>query len=257
MVGYEAPTFFIKGGDGSFTDRQKNIFEKLTVAEKERNERQQELDDHTHSNNIISAGNSVSSRKRCRSEKKKNRGEESILKRPGVKKYKGEESIFKKPDVPPPRFKNKGVPDYHRNPHKWIKYSLADVSQEDMSDQSNTAAALSFLKEMQERKSQEEMEVDDITQPLIIFKHPNIKMKRLSQYDTSFGADSGMTNGGRADEYVKPCFQSSKLVMPEYVVGVTKKKDKKKQEKPDHLPQNENISSKIILQHLTEEDEGE
>lgn len=235
MVGYEDPTFFIKGGDVSFTDRQKNIFDKLTVAEKERNERQQELDHRSHSN-IVCAGNNVPSRKRCRS---------------AMKQFRGKESIFKRPDVPPPRFKNKSVPDYHRNPHKWIKYSLGDVSQEDMSEQSNTAAALSFLKEMQARKSQEKMEVDDCQ---ITFKQPKNKAILLSQYGTSIGMKSV---DSRANEIEKPSFRSSKLIMPEYVVGMTKKKDTRKHEKPDHLPQNENISSKIKLQHLMEEDEGE
>jgi hypothetical protein len=243
MVSYEDPTFFIKGGDVSFTDRQKSIFDNLTLAEKERNERQQELDRRNQSNNIISAGNSIPSRKRWRSE---------------MKQFRGKESIFKRPDVPPPRFKNKSVPDYHRNPHKWIKYSLGDVSQEDMSDRSNTTAALSFLKEMQERKSQEKMEVDDSSSSQITFRQPKHKIKLLSQYDTSIGIISGMTSGdSRASEIEKPSFRSSKLIMPEYVVGMTKKKDKRKHEKLDHLPQNENVSSEIKLQHLIEEDEGE
>jgi hypothetical protein len=43
--------------------------------------------------------------------------------------------------------------------------------------------------------------------------------------------------------------------MPEYVVGMSKKKDKKKHDKHDHLPQNENITSEIKLQHLTEDDD--
>jgi hypothetical protein len=67
-----------------------------------------------------------------------------------------------------------------------------------------------------------------------------------------------MTGGeNAADEDAKSCFRSSKLVMPEYIVGMSKKKDKKKHEKLNHFPQNENIASKIQLQHLTEEDNGE
>jgi hypothetical protein len=194
-----------------------------------------------------------------------------------MKQFRGKESIFKRPDAPPPRFKNKGVPDYHRHPHKWIRYSLGDVSQEDMSDQSNTAAALSFLKEMQERKRHEEMEVDDNAPKemqkrkrheemevegnapnQITFKQPVNKTKMLLQHDTSLCIFSGMTSGENATgEDAKPSFRSSKIIMPEYVVGMTKKKDKKKHEKLNHVPQNENIASKIKLQHLTEEDDGE
>lgn len=240
---YEDPTFYIQGGGVGFADRQKSIFDRLTVEEKNRNERQEESDDRSQDNNTLSARNTVPSRKRSRSE---------------MKQYRGKESIFKRPDAPPPRFKNKNIPDYHKNPHKWIKYSLGDVSQEDMSDRSNTAAALSFLKEMQERKGHEEMEVDDSAPNQITFKQPVNKSGVVLQHGTSLCISSGMTGGENAtDEDAKPCFRSSKLIMPEYVVGMTKKKDKKKHEKLDHSPQNESIASKIKLQHLTEEDNGE
>lgn len=223
---YEDPTFFIKSGDERFVYRQKNIFDKLTVAEKERNERQQEADNHNPNNNSLSTGNYTLSLRRARSE---------------MKQFKSKESIFTRPIAPPPRFKSRGVPDYHRNPHKWIKYSLEDVSQEDMSDQSNTAAALSFLKEMRERKRQQEMAIEDKAPGHITFKQPKNKTKLFSQRDA----------------ITRPSFRSSKLIMPEYVVGMSKKKDKKKHDKHDHLPQNENITSEIKLQHLTEEDDGE
>lgn len=252
---YEDPTFFVKGGGVEFADRQKSIFDKLKVEEKNRSERQEESDDRSQDNSL-SDTNTLPSRKRRRSE---------------MKQYRGKESIFKRPDAPPPRFKNKSVPDYHKNPHKWIKYSLGDVSQEDMSDRSNTRAALSFLKEMQERKGHEEMEVemqerkghekmevDDSASSQITFKQPVSKSRIVSQHGTSLCILSGMTGGRNAtDEDVKPCFRSSKLIMPEYVVGITKKKDKKKHENLNHVPQNEDIASKIKLQHLTEEDDGE
>jgi hypothetical protein len=242
---YEDPTFFIKSGDVGFADRQKSIFDKLTVAEKERNERQQEADHHSENNNILSTGNCVPSVRRGRSE---------------MKQFRGKESIFKRPVALPPRFKSKDVPDYHRNPHKWIKYSLGDVSQEDMSDRSNTAAALSFLKELQERKRQQEMEGDDRGPEQITFKQPKNKTKLLTQHDASLCLTSGMTSAESTtgkDTITQPSFRSSKLIMPEYVVGMTKKKDKKKNDKHAHLPQNENITSVIKLQHLAEDDDGE
>lgn len=236
---YEDPTFFVKGGGMGFADRQKSIFDKLAVEEKNRSERQEESDDRSQ-DNILSATSTLPSRKRLRSE---------------MKQYRGKESIFKRPDAPP-RFKNKNVPDYHRNPHKWIKYSLGDVSQEDMSDQSNMAAVLSFLKEMQERKGHEEMEVDDSAPSQITFKQPVNKSRIVSQHGTSCIL-SGVTGGENATvEDVKLCFRSSKLILPEYIVGITKK-DKKKHEKLNHIPQNEDIASKIKLQHLIEEDDGE
>lgn len=223
---YEDPTFFVKSGDESFVYRQKNIFDKLTVAEKERNERQQEADHQGQNNNSLSTRKYTLSLRRVRSE---------------MKQFKRKESIFTRPVAPPPRFKSRGVPDYHRNPHKWIKYSLEDVSQEDMSDQSNTAAALSFLKEIRERKRQQGMAVEDKAPEHITFKQPKNKTKLISQHDA----------------ITRPSFRSSKLIMPEYIVGMGKKKDKKKHDKHDHLPPNENITSEIKLQHLTEEDDGE
>jgi hypothetical protein len=38
---------------------------------------------------------------------------------------------------------------------------------------------------------------------------------------------------------------------------MSKKKDKKKHDKHDHLLQNESIASEIKLQHLTEEDDDD
>lgn len=241
---YEDPTFFVKGGDVGFADRQKNIFGKLTVAEKERNERQQEAY-QSPSNDILSTGNCVTSLKRGRSE---------------MKQFRGKESIFKRPDAPPPRLKTRDVPDHHRNPHKWIKYSLGDVSQEDMSDRSNTAAALAFLKEMQERKRLQVMEADDSAPVQITFKQPKNKPKPISKLGAPVCLVSGMTSGESTtgeDIITRPSFRSSKLIMPEYVVGMTKKKDKKKHDKHVHLPQNENITSVIKLQHLMADDGGE
>jgi hypothetical protein len=234
--------FCIKGGGVGFADRQKSIFDRLTVEEKNWNERQEDSGDCSQDNNALSARNTVPSRKR----------------RFEMKQYRGKESIFKKPFASPTCFKNKNIPDYHRNPHKWTKYSLGDVSQEDMSDERNTTAAVSFLKEMEERKRHEEMQVDDSTPNQIIFKQPVNKSKIVSQHGTSLSMSSGMTGGENAtDEGAKSCFRSSKLIMPEYIVGMTKKKDKKKHEKLNHFPRNESIASKIKLQHLTDEDNGE
>lgn len=240
---YEDPTFYIQGGGVGFAHRQKNIFDRLAVEEKNRNERQEESEDHSQDKNTESARNTVPSRKRCRSQ---------------MMQYRGKESIFKRPDALPPRFNNKNIPDYRRNPHKWIKYSLGDVSQEDMSDRSNTAAALSFLKEMQERKRNEEMEVDDSAPDQITFKQPVNKGRIVLQRGTPLCIFSGTASGkNTTDEDAKACFRSSKIIMPEYIVGVTKKKDKKKHEKLNHLSQNESIASTVKLRHLTEEDNGE
>jgi hypothetical protein len=107
---------------------------------------------------------------------------------------------------------------------------------------------------MQERKRLEQMEVDDSAPGQITFKQPVNKGRVLSQQGTSQCNFSGMKGG---DEDAKQFFRSSKLIMPEYIIGMTKKKDKKKHEKLDHVPHNESVTSEIKLQHLTEEDDGE
>jgi hypothetical protein len=83
-------------------------------------------DDHSQDNNPLTARNVVPSPEECRSE---------------MKQYKGEESIYKWPVVPRSCFENKNIPDYLRNPHKWIKCSLEDVSEEDMSDEASMLSA--------------------------------------------------------------------------------------------------------------------
>ena len=238
MVGYEDPTFFIKGGDLGFADRQKSIFDLLTVAEKEKIERQSTSDVEMSEDDGKSIDNKVVSRKRTRSQ---------------MKQFRGKESIFKKPDLPPPRFRNRdNIPDHQRNPHKWMKYSLADVSQDDMSDRSNTAAALSFLKEIEERKGSIDMIVD-ISPSEITFKQPKNKSKLLIHHDSSVNIVTENTD--IVEEVKKPSFRSSKLVMPEYVIGVTKKKEKKKAQKTEHLLKNESVTSSITLHHLVEEED--
>jgi Tumour suppressing sub-chromosomal transferable candidate 4 len=81
--------------------------------------------------------------------------------------------------------------DHRRNPQSWTKYSLADVTTDQLSDRSNTSAALDFLKQLRRRNaaaaaearkhSSEAMEVEweeeveevpaDLSQP-ITFRKP-------------------------------------------------------------------------------------
>lgn len=47
---------------------------------------------------------------------------------------------------------NHKVPDHVVNPKKYTKYTLSDVSRDQMSDRSNTRAAFDFLKELKDRQ---------------------------------------------------------------------------------------------------------
>lgn len=203
--------FTLKSGNDEFSMRQKNIFEQLTVLEnktKLQNDAHMEVDtdvDDTHKSN-------------------------PKLQRAITKRLRGKESIFKKPNHPVPKNYFKRMPDFKKNPHKWTKYTLDDVADEDMSDKSNTKTALSFLEELKERKDTDPTLVNakaDLTQKVVFKKH-------ISKVSTTAQLEN--------DSNIKASFKSSKVIMPEYVIGHKVKKDKKrksvvkgKELKLDHL----------------------
>ncbi|XP_021352952.1 protein TSSC4-like [Mizuhopecten yessoensis] len=94
---------------------------------------------------------------------------------------------------PPPRFPNrhqKKVPDFKLNPSNWKKYTLEDVSSDDMSQAANTKAAFDFLEERRKlREAAEGMEEEvkaDVeggacSQGAIMFKRPTKKGDNLKQ----------------------------------------------------------------------------
>jgi hypothetical protein len=106
----------------------------------------------------------------------------------------------------------------------------------------NTSAAFSFLKEIEDRKNQDSMDVDDdsgSSSQKIVFK----KSVKLRQKEPA--VDSVLD--------VKK-IQSTKVVMPEYVVG--EKRHKPKKEKPkDRQPAASKTS--LHLSHLNEDEEEE
>ncbi|XP_055912104.1 uncharacterized protein LOC129946094 [Eupeodes corollae] len=151
-------------------------------------------------------------------------------------KLRGKESIFKKPELPIAKcLKPRVAPDYQVNPHKWKKYSLADV---DISDHTNTAAALSFLKEIESSKDEEES--TDCASGKISFNKA-VKAKRSIRI-------SGEVDDEEVD---KPKLKGSKLVMPEYVIGQKSEKDKRKKRSPSKIE----TSSQLTLSHLQEDEE--
>lgn len=144
-----------------------------------------------------------------------------------TKQFRGKDSLFVKPEIPPWRIIEKHrPPDFKLHPHKWTKYSLADVNE--MNDKSNAAAAFAFLKEMQSRKSKDD-ENNDEQEKKIVFK------KTL-----------------KSDEpEIKPTFKSTKLVMPEYEFG---KKVQKKKCKPRRTTDGTTSNKEIKLGHLMEDE---
>ncbi|GLH04983.1 Protein TSSC4 [Gryllus bimaculatus] len=219
-------SFFVKSSDNAFKDRQKNIFDQLTLIDKEKN---------LNSSTDWSDG----------SELPENNG--SVLpvtsrqKRKETKPFRGKESIFKRPEMLPPRFKARDIPDYQRHPDRWTKYSLADVSNDEMSERSNTATAMAFLQELASRKN-ESLEGNSEESVKIEFK-----LKKKCE-ESSITKDS--TKGTNEE---KGLFKNSKLVMPEYEVGRGKKKELKRSNKSSQDIDKRN--KEIKLSHLEEEDE--
>ncbi|XP_046398550.1 protein TSSC4 [Ischnura elegans] len=238
MQEYEAPTFFVKGGGSGFSDRQKDIFGQLVTTEKETTERQKDNQVFYFKNDeedLLMDVDNVSKppRRQC-------------------KKFRGKESIFKVPDVPP-RLKPSAIPDFKRNPHKWVRYDLGDVSQDDMSEQANRSAAMSFLHELDERRKRERDDdgtLGDGAKP-ITFRNPKKSSCQLLEKEK--------LTGKAEEEEEKPHFRSSKLVMPEYIVGEkrAKKKAKRVVKVGSSDGKSETAAAAVKLGHLVDEDEVE
>lgn len=162
-----------------------------------------------------------------------------------MKQFRGRESIYKRKEANLREcLRAKTVPDFIKNPQNWMYYSLSDVTPEQMSDSTNTATALAFIKEMEDKE--ENMQMEPETDETGVFKKP------------TFLASKTLKNKPK-EENEKPIYKSNKLIMPEYVVGVTKKKERKnKVVKPE--PQGSPDNAKKIelkLNHLFEEDDEE
>lgn len=177
-----------------------------------------------------------------------------------TKKFRGKESIFKRPEGPAPRANFRNIPDYHRNPHKWVKYSLDDVSSEDMTERSNMQAAMSFLKELKARKEKEE--VDQCEEKMDIEPESDLQdsvkfksKKRTSTSQLKFRKpqtkDAAEDSKNVKDS--KLVFKSSKIILPEYVVGQRPKKISKQNRPVVKVDR----SKELRLDHLHEPDEEE
>lgn len=161
-----------------------------------------------------------------------------------VMPFKGEESIFKRPmpklkrPTHRPRkhfypYHNKTrVPDHKKNPEKWIKYSLASTS--DMTDKSNSAAAFSFLREIEERKRKSEKTDEEETGAggKILFKKPKSKEEKTKTTRT---------------------YRDGKLCMPAFEFGSKKPKPAKRIKDKSVVIK----TQERTLAHLTEGDDHE
>ncbi|KAF5303996.1 hypothetical protein FQA39_LY01781 [Lamprigera yunnana] len=215
--GVESEKFHINSSYKEFIDRQKNVFDQLGALESSsrdslsKNDTQMDLEEPLDLHIEVDRISSKSS----------------------LRQLQGTESLFKKPQPRPLKhikyLLNRKVPDYQINPHKWTRYNL-DVPQEDMTERANANAALSLLKQLEKRNQIADENVTE-TNTRIMFKKMIPKVDREEQASVSF--------------------RSSKVIMPEYVVG-----QKTKMVKPKSTVITSN-RKEIKLDHINQFDDGD
>ena len=118
----------------------------------------------------------------------------------------------------------------------------------DTSDRTNSYAALSFLKEIEEQKrgKDEEAEEKDVK----VTFNKSIKLKKKVEEEKTDNTEKSVARG-------------SKILMPEYVIGQKIKKDKKKMSfggrssKNSEAIKSQKSSKELKLGHLMEEEDEE
>ncbi|XP_050096210.1 uncharacterized protein LOC126578058 [Anopheles aquasalis] len=187
--------------------------------------------------------------------------------RPGklinVDRYRNRESIFKRPAAPIGHcLKRSTVPDFQRNPQKWTKYTLEDV---DTSERTNTAAAFSFLRQIEEQREtslalQNALEAGDVqdsqedTQPP---KHGFCKS--VVRFNRSVRLRGQLEEADEPPEPAtedRPQMNGRRVLMPEYVVGQkVPKRSKRILGGSSTATSKANPSTQMQLDHLMEENE--
>jgi len=246
---HTSANFTLRGGDAAFANRQRVLFDQLSIAESKCNKPDRSETDDAE----------------IRDCEKRSAPSDDRRQKRETKRFRGKESIFKRPEGPAPRANFRNIPDYHRNPHKWVKYTLDDVSSEDMTERSNTQAAMSFLRELKARKKKEE--VDDCEDKMDVEPcELNTQDSNETRFKSKKRASSSQitfrkprTRETEEDTVAivepdnKPVFRSSKIILPEYVIG-QKPKRTCKQNRPVVKV---NRSKELRLDHLQEPDEEE
>ncbi|XP_058066366.1 U5 small nuclear ribonucleoprotein TSSC4 [Anopheles bellator] len=132
-----------------------------------------------------------------------------------VDRYRGRESIFKRPSAPIGQcLKRANLPDYQRNPHKWTKYTLEDV---DTSERTNTAAAFSFLKQIEEQRdaaTQIAERAEDNSGPRAIVCQSVVRFNRSVRLRDRL-AEADEPQDTPVED--KPQQNGRRVLMPEYV----------------------------------------
>ena len=192
--------FTLSGTDNSFTSKTKDIFASLDAIEAKHNAVQKTIKEDTSLFNDDPKPEGV--------DWKRTPNDNQGFKRPGLPAPRSRSPINKKQrnqGAPQPgqghyRGRGRRAPDHKSNPDRWTRYDLSDVPE--LTDRSNSRAALSFLSELRNRDMDtEEPEGAEIGKHL--FKPPTARPTPITP------------TGGA----IIPSFGPSKRVLPEYVVG--------------------------------------
>ncbi|XP_011691748.1 PREDICTED: uncharacterized protein LOC105452391 isoform X2 [Wasmannia auropunctata] len=254
---HTSTNFTLRGGDAAFANRQQLLFDQLSIAESKCNKHDRPEADDVEMQEESPRG---SGKRPAASDDRRQKRE--------TKKFRGRESIFKRPEGPAPRANLRNIPDHHRNPHKWVKYTLDDVSSEDMTDRSNMQAAMSFLRELKARRKREEeeeeeeevdegMDVEPCVSNAAGPTETRFKSKKRASSQIAFRKPrteetaEGVAAIVEPDD--RPIFRSSKIILPEYVIG-QKPKRTCKQNRPVVKVDR---SKELRLDHLQEPDDDD
>jgi hypothetical protein len=211
--------FSIKSSD-DFMNRQKCVFDALNVLEEHHSDfcRKEKLDKIPESQNDEEELEVIAPKRKHKHISYRERDTGSSSKQTDVFKV--------------PRRNNfshiRKVPDFKVHPEKWVKYSLADVTTEQMSEKGNTRAAMEFLS--QQNKVQEN-EINKET--------------------------TGQEQEQTCSSSVKPVASNRKWIMPEFTFGKKVKYQKTAKTSNIDIPE-ENVEKKkktVKLDHLSFEDE--
>ncbi|KAG5672675.1 hypothetical protein PVAND_002786 [Polypedilum vanderplanki] len=155
-----------------------------------------------------------------------------------IEKYKRKDSIFKQPELPINKcLKARKRPDYEKNPQKYRHYSLADVT--DTSDRMNSSAAFSFLREMEERKSNQRA-IESSEPEKIVFKN-STKLRPKEEHNED-------------EQLQKNKIIGNKFVCKEYVVGEKREKVKSKKT-TSSISTSSKSAKQLKLSHLDDDDD--
>ena len=235
-----------------FSNRSKDIFagiDNLAAKSKQKDKSEEKSDSITTDSNATTTADKVT---------QDFKGRESIFRSPNESGWPPKSSKYhprgrnegrghsgRRP--PPPRRRGPKTPDHMINPSKYTKYSLSDVSKDQMSDKSNTRAAFDFLRELKDRKDHKYDEDSSIKEQDSSSSH-KVTFKKPIRNHQEHGQPS--TSGNVVRDGVK-------RVMPECVVGQKRSKDKDRQRTSEEPKNKKPKKGLVSLSHLDDDEDDE